>query len=130
MWLLQIIKKKFNKDAKFKQAYSYFMHKYEELGYMLQTSSLSSINSWTCYLLYHEIYKKSSTTTKLRVVFNGSHRLVLAALLNEHLLMELDLVSTLPDILIRWLQHRYIITADIEKMYRQIRTRLTEICKE
>ncbi|XP_077264832.1 uncharacterized protein LOC143898910 [Temnothorax americanus] len=71
------------------------------------------------YLSHHPVLKDSSTT-QLRVVFNASSKTSNGTTLNDHLMVGPKLQSDLPSIILRWRQHRYALTADITKMYRQI----------
>lgn len=72
------------------------------------------------YLLYHAILKEPSTTTKLRVVLNGKCKSGSGVSLND----KFEVGSTLQDnlcwILIRFREHNFVMTGDIEKMYCQI----------
>lgn len=73
-----------------------------------------------CYLPHHGVLKESSSSTRLRVVFNGSWIVSSGASLNANLLIGKNLLPALSDILLRWRWHRYVMASDIEKMYRQI----------
>ncbi|XP_017788509.1 PREDICTED: uncharacterized protein LOC108571049 [Habropoda laboriosa] len=75
------------------------------------------------YLPHHAVYKESSTTTKLRVVFDGSAKTSSGISLNDAQLVGMPVQSDLVTILLRFRKHRYVLSADIEKMYRQIRVR-------
>lgn len=97
------------------------MQQYASLGHMTPVTaaadgSLNRIN----YLLHHGVMRESSSTTKLRVVFNGSTRTSGGDTLNQHLLTGENLLPALADILLRWRRHRYVLATDVEKMYRQI----------
>jgi hypothetical protein len=84
------------------------------------TSTYPSGNVY--YLSHHGMVKESSDTTKLRVVFDGSASSTTGVSLNNtlHTGPKLqDLVS----ILLRFRSHQYVLTGDIEKMYRQILVR-------
>lgn len=72
------------------------------------------------YLPHHGIWKERSTTTKLRVVFNGSSRTSSQVSLNDILHTGPKLQLELLDVLLWFRQFRYVFSADIEKMYRQI----------
>lgn len=61
------------------------------------------------------------TSSKLRVVFNGSQKTNLGFSLNDVLHIGPKLQTDITDTLLRWRRHRYVFAADIEKMYRQIR---------
>jgi hypothetical protein len=72
------------------------------------------------YIQHHAVIKESSSTTKLRVVFNASCQTRNGTTLNDHLLVGPKLQQDLPVIVARWRQWRYVYTADIAKMLRQI----------
>lgn len=69
-----------------------------------------------CYLPHHGVFRVSSSTTRLRVVFNGSQRTRSGKSLNNHLLVGKNLLPALADVLSRWRLHRYGFVTDIEKM--------------
>ncbi|KAL6427165.1 hypothetical protein ACFW04_008665 [Cataglyphis niger] len=56
----------------FQQFYVDFIDEYKHLGHMMKVNVLKP--SPTHYLPHHEVLRKNSRTTKLRVVFNGSSR--------------------------------------------------------
>ena len=65
----------FSKDEKLKLAYIDFIKEYIDLGHMSLTSnSDSSSNTSQAFLPHHGVWKETSTTTKLRTVFNGSSK--------------------------------------------------------
>nr|CAH7739803.1 unnamed protein product [Callosobruchus chinensis] len=71
---LYAMERKFSKNVEFKQLYTSFMNEYERLGHMtrINESELHSTTSrGTFYLPHHGVIKNESTTTKLRVVFDG-----------------------------------------------------------
>ncbi|KMQ89434.1 gag-pol polyprotein precursor [Lasius niger] len=108
-------------DPQFGKLYRTFMREYEDLKHMESVSESSPNNEKTrCYLPHHGVLRESSTTTKLRVVFNGSQRTRSGESLNAQLLVGANLLPSLADVLLRWRWHRYAIVADIEKMYCQI----------
>ncbi|KMQ84489.1 bel12-ag transposon polyprotein, partial [Lasius niger] len=73
--LLQTMERKFNQQPKFQVAYQDFMQEYELLGHMSRASATHEADNQRIYYLpHHGVVKESSTTTKLRVVFNGSQR--------------------------------------------------------
>lgn len=73
-----------------------------------------------CYLPHHGVLKESSSTTKLRVVFDASQPTGSGISLNDTLLTGPRLQDDLISILTRWRKFKIAITADIEKMYRQV----------
>lgn len=72
------------------------------------------------YIPHHAIFRESSTTSRLRVVFNALCRTSNGTSLNDHLLFGPKLQTDLTAIILQWRQHRYVYTANIAKMYRQI----------
>lgn len=69
------------------------------------------------YLPHHSVVKEASTTTRLRVVFDASVKTSSNLLLND---VGPVIQDSLFRILIRFRMHKYVFTADITKMYRQI----------
>ena len=72
------------------------------------------------YLPMHVVYKNSSTTTKIRAVFDASAKSSSGVSLNDILLVGPTVHSTLMDVLLLFRMHRIVITADINKMYRAV----------
>ncbi|KAM0726171.1 hypothetical protein ACS0PU_008252 [Formica fusca] len=119
--LLRHMEVKFDREASFRELYTEFMSQYASLRHMTPVSPGSDVvPEPRCYLPHHGVMREASTTTKLRVVFNGSSKLPTGKTLNRHLRIGPNLLPALADILLRWRRHRYVIAADIEKMYRQI----------
>ncbi|XP_076660820.1 uncharacterized protein LOC143364269 [Halictus rubicundus] len=108
---------KFRRSTEFRVAYQDFLATYEALGHMSSTSP-SHVNTY--YLPHHGVLRESSTTTKLRVVFNGSMPTSNGKSINDFLLRGPNLLPNLADVLLKWRRHRFVFSADIEKMYRQI----------
>ena len=72
------------------------------------------------YLPMHGVSKESSTTTKLRVVFDASAKTSNSLSLNETLATGPTLYPTLETILLRFRLPSIALTADISKMYRAV----------
>ena len=68
----------------------------------------------------HAVYKQSSSSTKVRVVFDGSCPTSTGASLNDILAAGPTLHPNLDQILIRFRSYRMAISADIAKMYREV----------
>lgn len=94
------------------------MIEYEALGHMREINIPES--TLTYFLSHHVIFKQSSITSKLRVVFNGSAKTTSGLSINDvqHIgsIVQQDLFS----IIVRFRKHKYVLSADIEKMYRQV----------
>ncbi|CAG7826059.1 unnamed protein product [Allacma fusca] len=72
------------------------------------------------YLPHHAVLKEASTSTKVRVVFDGSAKSTSGYSLNNCMMVGPVVQSDLFTILIRFRRWRIALTADIIKMYRQI----------
>lgn len=120
MRLLFHMEGRFSRDNRLHHLYVDFMKQYEDLGHMTPVRRENSTADSTCYLPHHGVLREMSSSTKLRVVFNGSSAVASGDSLNRHLLVGPNLLPALADVLLRWRIHRYVLAADIEKMYRQI----------
>ena len=89
---------------------------YEELGQMVKQGPQNLIKN-SYFLPHHGVLRDSSTTAKLRVVFDGSSRRIFKLSLNEEFSAGPALQNDLPTIITRY---RIGYTTDIEKMFRQI----------
>ena len=74
----------------------------------------------TFYLPSHGVVKANSTTTKLRVVFDGSAKTSTKVSLNDTLLPTPNLYPLLTDVLLEFRTHHIAVTGDIHKMFREI----------
>ncbi|XP_048522596.1 uncharacterized protein LOC125504514, partial [Dendroctonus ponderosae] len=113
------MERKLNKDPVLRDEYVNFISEYERLGHMSKINS-NAINSENVkfYLPHHGVVKQSSTTTKLRVVFDGSVKSSSGISLNDTLKVGPKLQDDLMDLLLNFRTHKVAFTADIEKMYR------------
>ncbi|XP_043271176.1 uncharacterized protein [Venturia canescens] len=99
--------------------YTGFLKEYESMGHMERVREPDvSINP--VYIPHHPIIRASSTTTRVRVVFNASSITSIGTSLNDHLHIGPKLQSEIGGVLSRWRRHRFVYIADIEKMFRQI----------
>ena len=74
----------------------------------------------TFYLPMHAVYKASSTTTKIRAVFDASAKSSTGVSLNDTLLVGPTIHPPLVDVLLRFRLYPVALTADVSKMYRAI----------
>lgn len=72
------------------------------------------------YLPMHVVYKSSSTTTKVRAVFDASAKSSTGVSLNDTLVVGPTIHPSLIDVLLRFRLHHVALTADISKMYRAV----------
>lgn len=93
------------------------MTEYLELGHLELADTLP--NHTTFYLPYHPVFKANSSTTEVRVVFDGSaHSSGLS--LNDILLNCQKVQPDVFNILLRFRMHCIAMTAVVEKMYLQV----------
>jgi len=72
------------------------------------------------YLPHHAVLRAESLTTKTRVVFDASAKTTSDKSLNDVLINGGVVQDDLVSILLRFRMHKFVMTADIEKIYRQI----------
>ncbi|XP_055308905.1 uncharacterized protein LOC129572830, partial [Sitodiplosis mosellana] len=108
---------RFLSNPALKTIYDKSIHEYLELNHMELAETMASPHN---YLPHHPVFKDSSTTTKVRAVYDASCKTSNGNSLNSQLLVGSTLQSDLFSILIHWRKNKYAITGDIEKMYRQI----------
>lgn len=116
------VRQRIRRDEVFGKLYSDFLQEYADLGHMVPTSSASQHHLTPVYLPHHGVLRESSSTTKLRVVFNGSAPTSSGISLNDCLHAGPKLQQDLDAVILRWRMHAFAFAADIEKMYRQIVT--------
>ncbi|XP_058808897.1 uncharacterized protein LOC131674316 [Phymastichus coffea] len=112
------LERKFECKPSFKEEYSKVMEEYISLGHMVLCNEISLDGEY--YLPHHAVNKESSETTKLRVVFDASAKTSTDISLNDVLMVGPTIQNTIFEQILRFRIHPYVITGDIEKMYRQI----------
>ncbi|XP_061394008.1 uncharacterized protein LOC133329549, partial [Musca vetustissima] len=119
---LKQVESKFSKDPNFAYEYKKFMDEYESLGHMEKIGPYPhSIQHYGYFLPHHGVVRESSSTTKLRVVFDGSSKRLPSSSLNEELFSGPALQNDLPTIINRWRRFKIGFRSDLEKMFRQIK---------
>nr|XP_034195046.1 uncharacterized protein LOC117611218 [Osmia lignaria] len=118
---LQRTLRRLSKDAQYKQLYTKFMLEYEQLGHMVRLNNDSIISPFQYILPYHGVLKLGSTTTALRVVFNGSSPISSGYSLNDLLHTGPNLMLNIADLLIWIRRYKHLFATDVTKMYRQIK---------
>lgn len=112
------LERKFLREPNFKKKYIEFMYEYERLGHMTENKTKSTSISY--FLPHHGVIRESSLTTKLRTVFDASAASSSGLSLNDIQMIGPTVQEDLYSILLRFRQHKYVVTGDIEKMYRAI----------
>jgi len=92
------------------------MQEYLELGHAeVPTADLEKPPALTFYLPMHAIYKASSSTTKVRAVFDTSAKSSNDVSLNDTLLVGSTVHPKLIDVLLRFRMHPVALTADVSR---------------
>ncbi|XP_046145647.1 uncharacterized protein LOC123988932 [Osmia bicornis bicornis] len=113
--------RRFARDPRIASAYREFMAVYEKLGHMerVPASELDNPRAW--YLPHHAVVQSTPSNWKIRVVFDASRKTREGQCLNDFLLAGPALQRDLSLILLNWRRYRFVFTADVVKMFRQIR---------
>ena len=116
-----LLEKRFLKNDQLKNDYCAFIKEFVDLGHLekVPKDELVKIPSHVAYLPHHAVFKQSSTTTKTRVVFDGSAQKQNISL-NNSLMVGPKIQDDLFKILLRFRKHKIALSADVTKMYRQI----------
>ena len=72
------------------------------------------------YLPMHAVYKDSSSTSKLRVVFDASTKSSTGVSLNDQLLVGPTVHAPLINVLLRFRRHKIALAMDISRIYHAI----------
>ncbi|GFR15920.1 pro-Pol polyprotein [Trichonephila clavata] len=117
---LQQIERRFSKNQSLSDQYHKFLDDYLKLGHMelIPENEIDVPASSSFYLPHHPVPNKNGG--KFRVVFDGSAKSSSGISLNDKLMVGPQLQTDLTTLLLRFRMHKIAITADIEKMYRQI----------
>lgn len=116
------LERRLDQHPDLKQEYSAFIAEYESLGHMKQVeANLNEAPGTTYYLPHHCVLRPGSTTTKLRVVFDGSAPTTTGVSINDALQVGPTVQADLESILLNFRSFRYVFTVDVPKMFRQIR---------
>ena len=115
------MERKLSRNPELRGKYINFLDDYEGQGHM-EVIPENEINDGKIvhYLPHHAVMKDGSTTTKVRVVFDGSAKTSTGISLNEAQSVGPVMQNDLFSIVLRFRQHP-IVSGDIAKMYRQIR---------
>lgn len=112
--------KRLTKNLYLYEEYRKFMSEYEQLGHMYEIQETGLVNDNNNYYLPHHSVVKESTTTRVRVVFDGSMKTESGVSLNDIQYSGFTVQDDLFSIILRFRKHNYVMTADISKMYRMI----------
>ena len=96
------------------------VQEYLDLGHAQPVNSSTSITSKPYYLPMHAVLKDSSSSTKLRVVFDASAQTTNGISLNQTLMVGPTLHPMLENILLHFRSYPIALSGDIAKMYRAV----------
>lgn len=110
--------KRRQKDDVYDKLYVEYMEDYISTQHMTEIVEENTDGAY--YLPHHGVVKMSSTTTKVRPVFNASSESSTGISLNDILCVGATVQPESFDIMLRFREKPFVITGDITKMYRQI----------
>ncbi|XP_039309650.1 uncharacterized protein LOC120358684 [Solenopsis invicta] len=119
------LERRFNINESFKTGYVRAIEEYMALGYI---SRVENPGSDGYYMPHHAVVKETSTTTKIRIVFDASAKISEGISLNSLLITGPTIQDKLFMHLIRFRTYNYVLTADIEKMYCQVQLHENDRC--
>ncbi|XP_045471824.1 uncharacterized protein LOC123678716 [Harmonia axyridis] len=116
------LERRLNRDKVLKNDYCDFMKEYIELGHMrkLEVFDINKKCLDGYFLPHHAVIKNTSITIRTRIVFDASAKSDNGISLNDVQYVGPTLQDDLFSILLRFRQHKFVLNADISKMYRQI----------
>lgn len=109
--------RRLDKNPQLKAQYDAVLEEYLTLNHM---ELVTDTPSFQCFLPHHAVVKESSTTTKVRTVFDASMKTSSGISLNECLCVGPVIQSELFDLLLSWCKYEFALSSDIEKMYRMM----------
>ncbi|XP_073821514.1 uncharacterized protein [Musca autumnalis] len=119
---LKQVNSKFVNNLSYASEYKKIMEEYESLGHMKKIGHYpNSIEPNGYFLPHHGVVRESSSTTKLRVVFDGSSKRPRYTSLNDEHFHGPALQNDLPATVNRWRRFKIGFRSDLENMFRQIR---------
>ncbi|XP_053692614.1 uncharacterized protein LOC128741063 [Sabethes cyaneus] len=115
------LERRLNRQPELKQLYIDFMNDYERLGHMkpIEIDEKEDPGS-VFYLPHHGVLKPTNTTTKLRVVFDGSAKSSTGVSINDTLEVGPVVQRDLASILMDFRGFPFVFIVDIPMMFRQI----------
>ncbi|XP_062534541.1 uncharacterized protein LOC134203696 [Armigeres subalbatus] len=114
------LERRLDRDLKLKEEYHAFMKEYLSLSQMRLVETDDATYYPTYYLPHHLVMKENSTTTKVKVVFDGSARTSTGFSLNEALCVGPVVQDDLLSLILRFRTYPVALVGDIAKMYRQV----------
>ncbi|XP_058449311.1 uncharacterized protein LOC131429278 [Malaya genurostris] len=114
------LERSLQQDPQKKAMYKNFIDQYISLGHMREVT-IEELNDRPQFILpHHGVLKLDSNTTKLRTVFDASCKSRAGLSLNDILLPGPTIQDTLVSHVLRFRTYKFVVSADIEKMFRQV----------
>ncbi|XP_058817603.1 uncharacterized protein LOC131680903 [Topomyia yanbarensis] len=117
---LQGLERRLGKDPILRKRYDEFLMEYLKLGHMKKVNVNEDCQINRVFLPHHPVVKESSTTTKVRVVFDASCKTATGISLNDGLVAGPVIQDDLRSIIFRCRTRQIMVIADVEKMFRQV----------
>ena len=116
------LERRLDTNPELRKRYGDFVDEFVSLDHMevVPENEINKPDSDVYYLPHHCVFKEDSTTTKLRVVFDGSAKTSNGLSLNESLMVGPVVQNDLFTILNQFRCKPIALSADIAKMYRQV----------
>ncbi|XP_022182788.1 uncharacterized protein LOC111042467 [Myzus persicae] len=116
------LENRLRRDRKLYEGYKEFINEYLQLGHMeiAPCKTITNSNTQSYFMPHHAVCRDNSLTTKIRVVFDASCATYTGLSLNDVLLKGPAIQDELICIVSRFRTHKYVLSADIKQMYRQI----------
>jgi ribonuclease HI/transposase InsO family protein len=113
--------RRFEHDPEYARKYNAVIEEYINLGHAryLSKEEAEKRSDKTWYLPHHGVVSATSTTTKVRVVFDGASEFQ-GTSLNKNMLRGPNLLNNLVGVALRARKYRVAVCSDIEKMYHQV----------
>lgn len=122
---LHHLERRFARSPELREPYVQFMREYEQMGHMQQYTGTEPSR----YIIpHHCVVKSSSTTTPVRVVFDGSAATSNGVSLNDNLLTGKKLHHDILKIIFNFRLYPICFTADIAKFYRMVHINSADRC--
>lgn len=119
---LKSLERQLHKNKTLRVKYQEVIDEYLKLNHMELISTEEINNPKAIYLPHHAVVRNDKETTKVRIVFDASCKGKNNMSLNDQLAIGPTLQPELRHIIMRWRSPSICMSADIVKMYRQVKT--------
>jgi hypothetical protein len=115
------LERRLARDPELRDAYAGVIQEFISMGHMEEVPAceLDRPSNRVFHLCHHAVFKES-TTTAIRVVFDGSMATLSGQSLNDTLMLGPRNQGDLTDHIFRFRFHQVALSADVAKMYRQV----------